>query len=383
MSSQQGKLYVAGLPETVDDATLLRSLQKFGKLREARVVLSRETGLSRGFGFVTFDEPKDADDVVANGNIQVEGAPVSVAYARDKPDRSEGRPPGAPPGRSNVCFDWEKNTCTRSNCRFEHPPAASSGYDRRDRGDRDSRDYDRAPIADRGYDRGYGDRGYGDRSIDRGYPDRPRSYVDERAAPTPYRGGYGDRDRGGYSDRAPEPLPPPRSDRGGYSSERGPYVAERAAAPPPSYDRGYADPHRTTYPVERPTSSYGGGDRLAAPAYPRDDRGAYGGGGGGGGLERAVYSTGDRTTYAPAAERGYGEAPVSSYDRYGSAAAPVSDRGAPYSSSAPSGGYPGGGGGSYRPSGPPSSAAPYDARAPAAAAPYGAPSGSYNSSSRY
>ena len=51
------KLFVAGLPYDLDDAELMEIFEKFGTVVTARVAMDKETGKSKGFGFV--DMPND------------------------------------------------------------------------------------------------------------------------------------------------------------------------------------------------------------------------------------------------------------------------------------------------------------------------------------
>ena len=48
-------LFVAGLPYDVDDAELEEIFEKFGPVKSAKIAIDRETGKSRGFGFVSME----------------------------------------------------------------------------------------------------------------------------------------------------------------------------------------------------------------------------------------------------------------------------------------------------------------------------------------
>ena len=50
------KLFVGGLPWAADDERLKQEFASFGEVTEAIVIRDRDTGRSRGFGFVTFAE---------------------------------------------------------------------------------------------------------------------------------------------------------------------------------------------------------------------------------------------------------------------------------------------------------------------------------------
>ena len=54
------KLFVGGLAWATTDASLYGAFSPFGKIIEATVIRERDTGRSRGFGFVTFENESDA-----------------------------------------------------------------------------------------------------------------------------------------------------------------------------------------------------------------------------------------------------------------------------------------------------------------------------------
>ena len=62
MSSSQGrdttftKLFVGGLPYQTTDASLRQFFERFGEIEEAVVIKDRETGKSKGYGFVTMSD---------------------------------------------------------------------------------------------------------------------------------------------------------------------------------------------------------------------------------------------------------------------------------------------------------------------------------------
>ena len=82
------KLFVGGLPFATTDDELNELFAAHGKVASANVVRDRETGRSKGFGFVEFeneDEGKAAEKAL-NGT-EVGGRTISVAQARPKEDR--------------------------------------------------------------------------------------------------------------------------------------------------------------------------------------------------------------------------------------------------------------------------------------------------------
>lgn len=86
------KLYVGGLSWNTDDGLLRSTFEKYGELDEVKVISDRETGRSRGFGFVTFVESDQADQAIsAMDGAQLDGRTISVNEARDRRDNRGGR----------------------------------------------------------------------------------------------------------------------------------------------------------------------------------------------------------------------------------------------------------------------------------------------------
>ncbi len=79
------KLFVGGLSWDTDDASLLSAFQPFGEVREAKVITDRDTGRSRGFGFVTFSDRTSAQNAIeAMDGAAIDGRNVRVNEAEDK-----------------------------------------------------------------------------------------------------------------------------------------------------------------------------------------------------------------------------------------------------------------------------------------------------------
>ena len=89
-------LYVGNLPfqTTADD--LVEAFGEFGAVTRAQIVNDRETGRSRGFGFVEMSE--GADDAIANLNgtpYQGRNLTVNEARPREERPRTSNRPQGS------------------------------------------------------------------------------------------------------------------------------------------------------------------------------------------------------------------------------------------------------------------------------------------------
>lgn len=88
----QTKLFVSGLPWKMRWKHLREEFEKFGEVVFARVVLDRETGRSRGFGFVEFVNAEDASKAQEEMNDQeVWGRAVKVDFAKENPEKMAAR----------------------------------------------------------------------------------------------------------------------------------------------------------------------------------------------------------------------------------------------------------------------------------------------------
>lgn len=93
------KLFVGGLSWGTADAALREAFEKFGPVSEAKVILDRDTGRSRGFGFVTFEDNAVADKAIAEmEGKELDGRTLRVNEAQDRP-RSDGGAGGFGGGR--------------------------------------------------------------------------------------------------------------------------------------------------------------------------------------------------------------------------------------------------------------------------------------------
>ncbi len=82
------KLFVGSLPWAVDDAQLAQIFSQAGTVASAQVVKDRETGRSRGFGFVEMSSDEEAQAAVNNLNgTDIEGRKIVVNIARPREDR--------------------------------------------------------------------------------------------------------------------------------------------------------------------------------------------------------------------------------------------------------------------------------------------------------
>jgi len=82
------KLFVGSLPWSVDDVKLREIFSQAGNVVSAQVVKDRETGRSRGFGFVEMSTDEEAQAAVTNLNgTDIEGRKIIVNIARPREER--------------------------------------------------------------------------------------------------------------------------------------------------------------------------------------------------------------------------------------------------------------------------------------------------------
>jgi RNA recognition motif-containing protein len=84
-------IFVAGLPYDLDDAELEEIFEKFGKVNSAKVAMDKETGKSRGFGFVEMPVETEAKEAIEGlNNISLGKKPLVVKAAEDRPGGGGG-----------------------------------------------------------------------------------------------------------------------------------------------------------------------------------------------------------------------------------------------------------------------------------------------------
>jgi RNA recognition motif-containing protein len=88
----QVKLFVGNLPWSVGDAELTQIFASHGEVQSARVISDRDTGRSRGFGFVEMETDDIGALIRATDGYEVDGRNLRVNQAEDKPGggRSSG-----------------------------------------------------------------------------------------------------------------------------------------------------------------------------------------------------------------------------------------------------------------------------------------------------
>ncbi|KAF4660360.1 hypothetical protein FOL47_007194 [Perkinsus chesapeaki] len=91
------KVFVGGLPNSCDQARLSEHFSRYGAIDEAIVMYEKDTGRHRGFGYVIFSSPADADKAIASRDSnKIDDRWVEVKHARREAPRGKGK--GRPMG---------------------------------------------------------------------------------------------------------------------------------------------------------------------------------------------------------------------------------------------------------------------------------------------
>src|SRR4029077_19243137 len=80
------KLFVAAIPYDFDDVDLKEMFELYGEVNSAKVILDKETGKSRGFGFVDMLDDNEAKIAIETlDGAAIKGKKMSVKQAEDQP----------------------------------------------------------------------------------------------------------------------------------------------------------------------------------------------------------------------------------------------------------------------------------------------------------
>lgn len=89
----QKKLYVGNFPYSVDESQLRGIFAQYGEISELAMIMDRDTGRPKGFGFITFATQAAAEKALEQNGKDLGGRPLKVNMATEKP-RTGGGPRG-------------------------------------------------------------------------------------------------------------------------------------------------------------------------------------------------------------------------------------------------------------------------------------------------
>lgn len=85
------KLYVGNLPYSATDSKLVEHFSQAGTVESAKVIMDRDSGRSKGFGFVEMSSDQEAANAIEKLNGQVlDGRPLNISEARPQAPREGG-----------------------------------------------------------------------------------------------------------------------------------------------------------------------------------------------------------------------------------------------------------------------------------------------------
>ncbi|MED6119854.1 hypothetical protein PIB30_015598 [Stylosanthes scabra] len=85
-SAPSSKLFIGGVSYSTDEQSLREAFSRYGEVVDARIIVDRDSGRSRGFGFVTFSSAEEASSAIqALDGQDLHGRRIRVNYANERP----------------------------------------------------------------------------------------------------------------------------------------------------------------------------------------------------------------------------------------------------------------------------------------------------------
>lgn len=91
MGRNEVKIYVGNLPFSVTEQDVRTLFETYGSVSEVKMIMDRETGRPRGFGFVRMDDPGASNAIAQLDRTDYEGRTINVSVAREKQRDGGGR----------------------------------------------------------------------------------------------------------------------------------------------------------------------------------------------------------------------------------------------------------------------------------------------------
>ena len=83
-------VFVGNLSWNTDEDALRQAFEAYGEVEHVRIITDRETGRSRGFGFVTFVNQEDGENAINSLNgTELDGRAINVNEARERAPRKK------------------------------------------------------------------------------------------------------------------------------------------------------------------------------------------------------------------------------------------------------------------------------------------------------
>jgi cold-inducible RNA-binding protein len=87
--SQQTTIFVSNLAYGLNTEALINAFSPYGEIAEAKIILDRDTGRSKGFGFVTFVNSNQAKEALNMNGKELLGRIIRVNFARKQAQRED------------------------------------------------------------------------------------------------------------------------------------------------------------------------------------------------------------------------------------------------------------------------------------------------------
>ena len=89
----QNKVYVGNLPFTVSEEQLRDIFAGYGEISQLNLIMDRDTGRPKGFGFITFATQQSAEKALEQNGKDMGGRALRVNIATEKPREARGARP--------------------------------------------------------------------------------------------------------------------------------------------------------------------------------------------------------------------------------------------------------------------------------------------------
>lgn len=83
----KSRLFIGSLPWSINNDSLKELFAQYGEITDVFVVTDRDSGRSKGFGFITFAKEEDAQKALEMNGKEIEGRTIVVNVAKPKEDR--------------------------------------------------------------------------------------------------------------------------------------------------------------------------------------------------------------------------------------------------------------------------------------------------------